>query len=318
MIEAKAPSSLNLMGWNGKKSLVFLVAILAVLAVYYFYKFYNYTLNYSDVFDELCNSSGNKKSLLDNPGAVSASYAVVVIVLSRPGATERRNAIRNTWMKPYRSKLSKILVSFSVGTSGLSADVLRHLSKEQGQYGDLILLGNVVESYENLTNKVLATFVAANEKFNFSYLLKCDDDTFVALDIIAEELIKRKSKRSYYWGKMFEKSGVRTTGKFAETKWFLSSTYIPYALGAAYILSGDLVTFVALHHNKLVQYKNEDVSVSVWISPLDVERRHDNRICEIKPFTYYGCRKHAIILHHVSASEMLMLQRAYHSNRRIC
>ncbi len=69
-------------------------------------------------------------------------------------------------------------------------------------------------------------------------------------------------------GKMFEGSHVRTTGKFAEKKWFLASTYIPYALGAAYILSGDLVKKIAQNSLSLMQYHNEDVSVSVWISHL--------------------------------------------------
>ena len=307
------------MGYSGKRLLILVVAIAALLAVYHFYYFYSCTVNYSNVFEGLCTqSSGVKKWLLDNPGASSASYLVVVMVLSRPRATERRNAIRNTWMDQYNSKRSQILVRFSIGTDGLPADELHNVREEESQFGDLVLLDNVEESYENLTNKLLATFVAANEGFKFSYLLKCDDDTFLALDIIAEELMERRSTESYYWGKMFSGSRVRTTGKFAEKNWFLSSTYIPYALGAAYVLSGDLVKFIALHHDSLIQYRNEDVSVSVWISSLHVERRHDDRICEIKPFTYYSCRKHAIVLHHVSASEMVMLHNAYNSNRKNC
>ena len=54
-----------------------------------------------------------------------------------------------------------------------------------------------------LREKVLYSFVWVDKFFKhlrFDYLMKCDDDTFMVLDNILEELSKRTSKNSFYWG----------------------------------------------------------------------------------------------------------------------
>ena len=300
-----------------RKKCTALFCVVLFAATFYFYSLYNYNLSYSDTFEELCVDS-RKAGKSPISSSETGSTLVLVLVLSRPNSMERRNAIRNTWMKRYGQKQQGVLVKFSIGTNSLSKTTLDDIVHEQDTFGDLLLIHNVVESYSNLTWKVLETFVESNKHYKFSYVLKCDDDTFLALDMIVEELRQRTSKKSYYWGKMFKQSRVRTTGKFAEKEWFLCDSYPPYALGAAYIISGDLVRIIALNYHKLVKYHNEDVSVSVWISPYDVERRHDERVCEVKPFTYYSCRKTAIVLHPVSANDIMLLQKAYDRNRKKC
>ncbi len=302
-----------------RKYIVGLVlAVLVLVLLYYFSRIHSHSLNYSNVFNSLCVKEITTNHVGTQESTLSRSYLVKVLVLSRPSAILRRNAIRNTWKKPFSGSQSSVLIVFSIGISGLSDSTLNDLTKEQDKFGDLVLLDSVIESYSNLTNKVLRSFVVADLKYKFSYLIKCDDDTYLALDVIVEELRRRTSRKSYYWGKMFEGSHMQTTGKFAEKKWFLASTYIPYALGAAYILSGDLVKKIAQNSQSLMQYHNEDVSVSVWISPFDVERQHDRRVCEIKPFTYYKCSQFAVVLHPVSAEEMVLLQEAYKRNTFKC
>ena len=72
--------------------------------------------------------------------------------------------------------------------------------------------------------------------------------------------------------------------------WFLSETYIPYALGGGYVLAAPLVHYVARTMPLLVRDNSEvrrsrgdrsprvqDVSMGAWLAPLHLTRRHDVR-----------------------------------------
>ena len=60
--------------------------------------------------------------------------------------------------------------------------------------------------------------------------------------------------------------------KYYEKDYNFIDTYIPYALGAGYILSSDLVHFVAKNADMLMQWFSEDVSLGTWLAPV-----HPNR-----------------------------------------
>ena len=245
---------------------------------------------------------------------VSKHYLLVVVILSTPYATERRNALRKTWIKGYQERPQGVLVKFSIGISGLSKQVLRNLTNEQENFNDILLLHNMYDSYSNLTKKVLNSFVYVNNNYNFSYILKTDDDTFIALDTIVGELEKRKSNESYYWGFISSRGKVQTHGKYAEHKWFLSNNYLPYALGLGYILSSDLIRYITVTRDRLMLYNNEDVSVGTWISPYKVVRRHDRRFI----FNNYPCDRRGIVVNPISTSKMYEIYRIYTSNGTVC
>ena len=272
------------------------------------------------IFENLCLENRTVDLSNSEPDTTSRKYLLVVLVLSRPDAVDRRNAIRDTWMKKYKAALqNKVLVKFSIGTSRASEELIKNLLNEKATHGDVLLLHDFIESYFNLTKKVLKSFININEHYNFSYALKCDDDSFVVLDVIVKELQQRISKKSYYWGKMINEARVFKEGKFAETEWLLGEKYLPYAIGTGYILSGDLVKNIARNAEDLMLYHNEDVSVSVWISPYNVERWHDDRVCENKRFMYFFCSKITVVLHPVkSAKDFYSLQKLYVKKKPIC
>ena len=97
---------------------------------------------------------------------------------------------------------------------------------------DLLLLSHLVESYHNLTRKVLYTFQWADENLKLSYLLKCDDDSYVRLKTMTQKLAKRTSTIGLYWGQIIKQlqsqvvNGVRRSG-FSVTTIFI----MPWAVG---------------------------------------------------------------------------------------
>lgn len=243
-------------------------------------------------------------------------YLLVVMVLSSLKGKERRDTIRQTWMEGYKEKKPSVLVRFALGIEGLTTSELREVKAEQEVNQDLLLLPNLKESYSNLTRKVLTSFIALDSQFNFSYLLKCDDDTFVMLDTVTTELAQRTSRRSFYWGFFDGRAHVKRQGKWADKTWFLCDRYLPYALGGGYVLSHDLVGRIVKNSDGLVFYNSEDVSVGVWLSPYDAERRHDIRFNT--EFVSRGCRNLYIVSHKQSIEDMLTKQKTLRSKGVQC
>ena len=224
------------------------------------------------------------------------------MVLSSPNGKERRDTIRQTWGGGGGEDRGSVLVKFVIGTEGLAAEVSEAIQAEERLHGDLLLLPDLRESYSNLTRKVLASFVALDEKLDFSFLLKCDDDTFVLLDTVAMELGQRSHRQRLYWGFFNGRANVKRRGKWEEKGWFLCDRYLPYALGGGYVLSSDLVRRIVVNAEFLDFYNSEDVSVGVWLSAYTAERRHDVRFNT--EWKSRGCRNAHIVSHKQSVEEM--------------
>ena len=240
------------------------------------------------------------------PHTKSRHYLLVVLILSSLEGRRRRDSIRQTWMKGYKEKELGVLVQFAIGIKDLLTSDMEALSSEQTTHGDLLLLSDLQESYFSLTKKVLLSFKTVDANINFSYLLKCDDDTFVILDTILKELAQRTSKQSYYWGFFDGRAHVKRKGKWTEKKWFLCDRYLPYALGGGYILSHDLVKRIVSNSDSLILYNSEDVSVGAWLSPYEAERRHDVRFNT--EFVSRGCRNQYVVSHKQSIKDMISKQ----------
>lgn len=171
---------------------------------------------------------------------------------------------------------------FVVGSLGLSNKELANLKTEQIKYNDVLNLP-MYDGYNNLTEKVAKSFSWLNDQLdiglNFKYILKCDDDSFVRIDNLVHELnhveiiyiksdikddsmindnsspyiranfqknkVDTNSSRGLYWGYFSGNAEVRSKGKWKETEWMLCDTYLPYALGGGYVLSKDLVVYIA-------------------------------------------------------------------------
>ena len=179
-------------------------------------------------------------------------YLLVVVVLSSVHGEDRCDAIRQTWMRGHQDIKPAVMVKFVIGTLDLPPSDLEALMAEEHTHHDLLLLSHLKESYHNLTRKVLYTFQWVDENLKFSYLLKCDDDSYVRLNTMAQELATRTSIIGLYWGRIF-KPTPKSSGKWAEKEWFLCDHYLPYALGGGYVISSDLIHRVAVNADGIQQ-----------------------------------------------------------------
>ena len=217
---------------------------------------------------------------------------LVILLLVGPNQYEERKTIRQTWL----SQTPKdVLNYFVLGTKNLATAERQHLEVENKEHHDLLLLDTFQDSYHALTKKILEAYKWLDANVDFQFVFKGDDDTFVHVDALLREL-RQKPPHLLYWGFFDGRARVkRRSRKWAENKWVLCDRYLPHALGGGYVLSSDLVHFLALNSELLTLYNSEDVSVGTWLAPLDIHRVHDPRFDT--EYKSRGCFNEYIVTH---------------------
>ena len=201
---------------------------------------------------------------------------LVVAVISSPINADRRRTVRQTWLNLEGHLRTEVVHFFVVGIKGLQSEVLEDLKVEDARNRDMLLLPNIEDSFDQLTTKVLATFVQLHMSIDFNYLMKVDDDSFVVIDRVYDELMQNNYPSDLYWGYFNSKPVIRSEdsmwARYIETEYMLCNNYIPYALGGGYVLSANLVGFLADNAAMLRPYRAEDASVGTWLAPLRIHR----------------------------------------------
>ncbi|XP_013393982.1 beta-1,3-galactosyltransferase 6 [Lingula anatina] len=240
-----------------------------------------------------------------------SAFMVVAILTGRQNR-ERRDMIRQTWL----SNVTKDIVPyFVIGTKDLTPEEMSHLKLENKKTNDLLLLPDVHDAYEKLADKVLQMYIWLDANVHFHYIFKGDDDTFARVDVIAEEL-KRKKQQRLYWGFFSGRAHVYRRGKWAEKEWVLCDRYLPYALGGGYILSSDLIHYIANSANYLQKFKSEDVSVGAWLAPVELNRVHDTRFDT--EYKSRGCSNKYIVTHKQTTELMKQKFASIQMSGRLC
>ena len=220
-----------------------------------------YNVNLIDVLQELPLFTGPSVSLL-------------ILVLSSPSNVDVRNTIRQTWLSVSK-KNHNYQAFFVVGDRGLNNKQVYDLAGEKSRHSDLLVL-SMHDTYSDLTKKLVKSLEFAHKNFRFDYVLKCDDDTFVDVERVVEELKVAKDP-FLYWGFFDGRAPVQIKGKWADNSYKLCDKYIPYALGGGYVLGRELVKFISENSRLLELYNSEDVTVGAWLAGLKVNRKHDVR-----------------------------------------
>nr|XP_027200300.1 beta-1,3-galactosyltransferase 6-like [Dermatophagoides pteronyssinus] len=233
-------------------------------------------------------------------------HFLICIVFTSVKNLARRNCIRDTWLNLGNNLQFKHY--FVIGTNDLSSEAKISLINEQQQHNDLMLLTNLSDTYQNLSLKLIQSFqwISNHHQNKFEYLIKVDDDSFARIDTIYKYLEQRNlnklNKLPFYWGFFDGRAHVKQKGVWKEKNWFLCDRYLPYALGGGYILSYQLIEFVANNSHWLQLYQSEDVSLGTWLSPLHIERLHDNNFDT--EYKSRGCINTFFVQHKQTVADM--------------
>ncbi|XP_014679121.1 PREDICTED: beta-1,3-galactosyltransferase 6-like [Priapulus caudatus] len=246
------------------------------------------------------------------------SAHLLIIVMTAPAYLERRDVIRQTWLRLAGAGSNGVEHHFVIGTAGASAAERAALDREHDRHGDLLRLPLVNDSYGALTAKLLAALAWVDDHRNADFVLKVDDDTFVRLDALYAMLRDDYAGAGdLYLGFFDGRAPVRRRGKrWAEPSWFLCDYYLPYALGGGYVVGRDLVTFVARNRDALRAYASEDVSLGAWLAPALARRVHDPRFNT--EYRSRGCFNAYLVTHKQSLTQMLDKYEELRTQGRMC
>ena len=173
---------------------------------------------------------------------------LLLIVLTIPSHSELRNAIRETWTKanswPNFKKSMSIKTVFLFGKYADSKDNSRVIN-ESMKYGDIVV-GNFLDSYRNLTIKVLnGLYWARHYCASAKFIAKIDDDTFINIPLLYKYLEAKPQLNYTIFGYLIMKSMTKRTGKYyVSYKSYPFYSYPPYTTGNMYIATSE--TFFAL------------------------------------------------------------------------
>jgi galactosylxylosylprotein 3-beta-galactosyltransferase len=225
---------------------------------------------------------------------------LVVMIITGPENMARRNVIRQTWLSSIPHNIKCVFV---VGTEQLTPEKFAKLNQEDRDYHDMLLLKDTQDEYKKLTTKVVDAFTWLDTNVNYKFVLKVDDDTFVRVQNVYDELrTKHKDNGALYWGYFTGDARVKKSGPWMEPDWNLCDRYLPYARGGGYVLSAGLVHFIVANQKYLKKYKSEDVSIGAWLGPLEITKLHDERFDT--EYKSRGCSNDFILTHKQSIKDM--------------
>ncbi|XP_013908103.1 PREDICTED: UDP-GalNAc:beta-1,3-N-acetylgalactosaminyltransferase 2 isoform X4 [Thamnophis sirtalis] len=157
-------------------------------------------------------------------------------------------------------------------------DVL--LKKESNIYDDIVFV-DVVDTYRNVPAKLLNFYRWTVEAASFDVLLKTDDDCYIDLEAIFNRIkLKNLGRPNIWWGNFRLNWAVDRTGKWQELE-YPSPAYPAFACGSGYVISKDVVEWLASNSERLKIYQGEDVSMGIWMAAIGPKRYQDDLwLCE--------------------------------------
>jgi len=153
---------------------------------------------------------------------------------------------------------------------------------------DNLLWVKTKDDYVSLPNKVISSYNAINNKYNFKYIFKTDDDQILInpkfLNMISS-LVKIKKPTPHYGGYVVnvEKPYLSEYYKIhPELPKTLPILKTKYCSGRFYFLSKDAVSYLLTKRENIIKEYLEDFAIGFHLSPY-----YKNNILDIKTNDYF-------------------------------
>ena len=265
--------------------------------------------------DHLYESIVHKPSCLTN--------FLHIIITSAADHQKERDVIRQTWcsslqlIQPFLPPNSSVLIqcTFLIGQSS-HLTTMQHIQDEIKTYND-ILLGDYLDTYRNLTLKVLTGLHWSAKDCSSQYTLKTDDDCFVNSNVLLKVLLSQSDKRSHksmYIGLNLDSLEHITVIRDPRSKWAVSieeyaADYYPsYISGTGYLLSKystKQIVELSRHH---VPFPVEDAYIGVLAEKAGIKPEHSYRFTLVTQMWRTCNFLYLILMHHVSRERQVEFQ----------
>lgn len=283
--------------WIGKFLVVGAILIFAVLFLWH--KFYSSkVVRHNEIGfsgkkktqDELYAEYFTLRSSKVNPFIINLSLMsdicdgmtdLIIIIPSKIQNSRQRHAIRSTWAMTSSSWVKHVfLMGYSVNTSWNE-----NLKQESKVFNDIIQ-GNFIDTYYNLTNKILMGLEWSHKYcYNASFILKADDDTFVNTPYLLSVLQDKITidYRGTIVGNLNKEGKVRRTGVWKVSFQSYPFPHYPnYMFGNTYVISRNIAHRLVKASEYMPYVPIEDAYITgILAKAIRTELQH------INGFTYW-------------------------------
>eukprot|EP00937_MAST-01D_sp_MAST-1D-sp2_P000566 g566.t1 len=242
--------------------------------------------------------------------------------MSAPSHRAWRDAIRRTWFQPEARR--SLALRFIIGAVH-SAELEASLALEALAFGDVVRVP-VLDSYDALIYKLLHFFDWAVVHFEFQFLLRANDDTYVQLDAL-RRMLRRYGGGSggggggnggtdggsgggggvaapkLYLGAVYTGRPIRSRKhkNFVDRRCYRWSAFPPYVHGPYLVLSAAVVHAVVARESTLRRRiivgcgSLEDMQIGLWLfDPLGPLRVRASHTPNFVPFFHCHARATAV------------------------
>lgn len=209
-----------------------------------------------------------------NPAEAYNATQIFALILttSTSNSTSLRRWQRQTWLSTF-SKASTNTYSFRHRYL-VTQNEFKHIREIGSEHEDDFIVVDAPDGYWRLTRKVIAGMQYAVHHYQFRFLLKTDDDSYIHVPVF-DNLLKCAEQQHpqghLYAGRQFINKPTRSK------RWRDHSGlthFIPFMAGAGYIISSTLVQSIVHTHSTVGLFFSqlEDVAVGVWLHGLPATR----------------------------------------------
>uniref|UniRef100_A0A0D3FQC3 Galectin domain-containing protein n=1 Tax=Oryza barthii TaxID=65489 RepID=A0A0D3FQC3_9ORYZ len=229
-------------------------------------------------------------------------------ILSAANHFAERMAVRKSWMIDTR-KSSNVVARFFVALNG-EKEINEELKKEAEFFSDIVIVP-FMDSYDLVVLKTIAIAEYGVRIVPAKYIMKCDDDTFVRIDSVLDQVKKVEREGSMYIGNINYYHRPLRSGKWSVSyeEW-QEEVYPPYANGPGYVISSDIAQYIVseFDNQTLRLFKMEDVSMGMWVEKFNSTRQPVKYSHDVK-FFQSGCFDGYYTAHYQSPQQMICLWR---------
>ncbi|THU51532.1 hypothetical protein C4D60_Mb06t32020 [Musa balbisiana] len=241
-------------------------------------------------------------------------------IISATGHFAERMAVRKTWMQYPALHSSSAVAHFFVALSP-KKELNAALKREAEYFKDIVILP-FMDHYDLVVLKTIAICEFGVHNLTAAYIMKCDDDTFVRVDVILRMIETDASNTSLYMGNLNVLHRPLRSGKWAVTyeEW-PEEIYPPYADGPGYIISNDIARYVVSQHanHSLRLFKMEDVSMGMWVEEFNTTTTTTVQYSHSWKFCQSGCMENYFTAHYQSPRQMICLwEKLSHGRAQCC
>ncbi|KAM5125053.1 beta-1,3-galactosyltransferase 5-like [Mantella aurantiaca] len=247
---------------------------------------------------------------------------LLILVTSKPSHHESRRAIRRTWASPTLGTAGKWQVVFLVGLT-MDVELDWRIHNEQRMNNDL-LMGNYLDSYRNLTLKVMHGMKWAVERCRPSYILKTDDDCFVNTHYLPSFLRDRSPATAHLYVGLAFSEKKRAVIRDPSSKWYVPhreyepEVYPAYASGIGYIVTFHTAESILRAARTVPPIPVEDAYVGILAETAKVRLLTSTRFAKHNARWSVCNYRFLMVIHGLSPEDQALAQENVQRTRASC